>query len=199
MSARLLLEVALRVLGIWFLCMAIMDASTSIWYLSAVFGQSSRPFGFYGLIYFGISVAIRLAIGIALIRWAPGISARFYPADRPSEEQRTTVSPGDIFHTACFVLGAYLLVQGTVSALGMSRSMSGADFVIHFALAAAVYGAGGLFLIFGARRIGEFLAGLRYDPESIPKQQFSLRLLLIVVGVVAVVLGVVRMISMRGM
>ena len=53
---------------------------------------------------------------------------------------------------------------------------------------------GGL-LVFGSQRIAEVLTGLRYDPDTIPKQQISIAALIIALVVIAVVLGVVRRLS----
>jgi hypothetical protein len=48
-------------------------------------------------------------------------------------------------------------------------------------------------LIFGARGAARFLNSLGYDPDSVPAQQFSLRVILSIVVGCAVVLGVIRL------
>ena len=49
-----------------------------------------------------------------------------------------------------------------------------------------------LFFSFGSRRIGQLFANLRYDPDTIPKQQVSLAFLLLLVLAVSLILGVIR-------
>jgi hypothetical protein len=150
------------------------------------------------LVSYGTSAAVQLALSIALIRWAPIIAGRFYPSDAQAPEASTRFSAGDIYHTVCFVLGAYLLVQGSVSwgNLTVAAFSAGSGHQLaSAALTAIVYTASGLLLVLGARRIGQLVSSLKHDPESIPQQQFSLKLLLTIAVLVAVVLGVLRMLA----
>ena len=66
------------------------------------------------------------------------------------------------------------------------------------AITAAVYLATGLVLVFGSQRIGQFMSNLRYDPDTIPKQQVSLALLLLAILAFAVILGVIRAFTRGG-
>lgn len=202
MSARLLIEVALRVLGLWFLLNSVVTMTeTASWHLANVLAGGSDV-GTHFLVLSGVAVAVQLALGVMLIRWAPGMAARFYPPDAEKPEPQIRVGPGDIYQTACFVLGVYLLVRGVESvgrlAIG-ALSFSPGPQLASVAVSAMVYTASGLLLIFGSRRIGQLVSNLRYDPDSIPQQQFSLKLLLIITGLVAVILGVIRMISVGGL
>jgi hypothetical protein len=201
MSARLLMEVALRVLGIWFLLSSIVTMTPMASYYLANVSLG----GLGVLISYGVAFVVQLALGVMLIRWAPSMAARFYPLDADEPEPQIRVGPGDIYHTACFVLGVYLLVLGVessgrwaVGALPTSFGMQGSQ-LANIAVSAIVYTASGLLLIFGSRRIGQWMSNLRYDPDSIPQQQFSLKLLLIITGVVAVILGAIRMITVGGL
>jgi hypothetical protein len=208
MSARLLFEVALRILGMWYVFASIVGLASTVasWQLIAgsIGGQNV---GGYVLLE-ALILAVQLAMSVALIRWAPAIAARFYPADSSlpdaeNPESRLRVGPGDVYHTACFVLGAYLLVQGVKSAgemtIGAVSFGSQANQLARAAVIAIVDTASGLLLIFGSRGIAQFLSNLRYDPDSIPRQQFSIKLLLIITFIVAVILGVIRMITVGGL
>ena len=62
-----------------------------------------------------------------------------------------------------------------------------------------VYVATGVLLVFGSQRISELLLNLRYDPDTIPKQQLSIAMLLILVVLFAVILGVIRRMSLGGL
>ena len=50
----------------------------------------------------------------------------------------------------------------------------------------------GVLLIFGSSTIGRLLANLRYDPDTIPKQQLSIAMLLVLLVLFAVVLAIIR-------
>ena len=206
MTARVLFEVALRILGLWILYTAItaMTSMTS-WYF-AIEPTGAIDVTTY-LVLTGFFVAVHLALGVTLIGWALGIAARFYPpdsllSDATNSEPQRRVGPGDIYHTACFVLGVCLLVPGIQSA---SEFATGAvsigwqtNQLAHLAVSAVVYTTSGLLLIFGSRRIANLMSSLQYDPDSIPRQQFSIKMLLIITVAVAVILGVIRMITVGG-
>ncbi|MCI0333153.1 MAG: hypothetical protein L0228_08020 [Planctomycetes bacterium] len=200
MSARLLLEVALRILGLWLLASTISTVTfMASWYVAD--GGATGGVGLNYLVSTGAYAVVQSALGIALIRWAPNISARFYPSDVQESEPQIHVGPGDIYHTACFVLGVYLLVlgvdfSGKLAIEGLSTGWG--NQLASAAVSAIVYTASSLLLIFGSRRIGQLVSNLQYDPDSIPQQQFSLRLLLIITVLVAVILGVIRLISVPG-
>jgi hypothetical protein len=51
---------------------------------------------------------------------------------------------------------------------------------------------GGALLVFGARPISDLLANLRYDPDTIPKQQISIALLLVALVAFALILTILR-------
>jgi hypothetical protein len=204
MSARVLLEIALRVFGIWYVFLAVnsllSSASLVVGSLLSIPGTNlGNPFIAGG---FFVVFLVQLLLGGALIYGAPAIAVRFYPPGGESETPRVSVGPGDVYRTACFVLGAYLLVQATEAAgriVIFELSEYGTrDQVAAYSIKAMVSLASGLVLVFGSRKITEMLASLRYDPETIPQQKFSIAILLAVLAFVAVVLGVTRMIVVGG-
>lgn len=190
MSARVLFEIALRVLGLWFFF-------TSIVTLTAIVTVSFSGLGPTGYLWGpAATAAAQFIIGGLLVFFAPAMSAWFYPAIAESEAQRAAIGPGDIYRAACFVLGAYLLVSAArPAALLLDTVLSGERLgrAPAEAMILVVYAGSGLLLVFGSRPIAELLSNLRYDPDTIPKQQFSLALLLTVIVVVAIALGTFRM------
>ncbi len=191
MSATRILEIALRVMGLWFFFHSIIALTTFSFYLSV---PAATDY-IWGAV---ATVIVQFLLSGILIFGAPAIAAWFYPPVGESEGVRVVVGPGDIYRTACFILGAYLLVAaahpaGRLLIVGLGRnafSQQAADAVTFI-----VYVSSGLLLVFGSRRIAEVLSKLRYNPDTIPQQQFSLAMLLILIVVVSVVLGVFRMLS----
>lgn len=203
MTARQLMEVALRVLGVWFVAQAVFD--TAQWAASYSFFPGTM--GVTQAAFFAAAVivgAVQLALGIALIFVASRIANRFYanePAAEgaPSRIGLSQIGPGHLYHVASYLLGAYFLVYGIQAAAALAiRAMSSsvpADQMATPGTTAVVYIGSGLLLIFGARRIAEMLSLVRYDPDSIPQQQFSLKLLLGITVAAAVALVVLKMMT----
>jgi hypothetical protein len=205
MPKRALVEVAIRLLGLWSAFTAVtglVDVAASC----LITGWGTTPsFPRQLLLLSGVAAVVPGLLGAMLIGWAPWIAARFYPADPNDVQIHVNVGAGDVYHVACFVLGVYLLVHTTqpvcrLVAAGMtgaqstwSRGQMAAD-----AITAAVSLATGLVLVFGSQRISQFLSNLRYDPDTIPKQQVSLALLLLAILVFAVILGVIRAVTHGG-
>ena len=180
-------------MGLWFFFTSITTLTATVSVFFSVPGPAGYIWGATA------TVITQFFLGGTLIFWAPAMAAWFYPPVAESEESQIVVGPGDIYRTACFVLGAYLLVATAHPAVrllggGLSGDTSGrlaADAVIFI-----VYASSGLLLVFGSHRISEMLSNLRYDPDTIPKQQISLAMLLIFIALVAVILGVFRRISL---
>ena len=200
MSARLLLEVALRVLGFWALLNFILAISTTV----SLFLSEMNFHGNLGMVdpaiwSSAIALAMQFVVGAMLLWLAPVIAAKFYPQEVEGETPQIRVGPGDVYRVACFVLGAYLLVQGALTAsnavvIGFERQLSGLSQpqLIQGGVNASIYIVSGLLLVFGSRPISELFLNLRYDPETIPQQQISIAALLVVLVAVAVVIGVIR-------
>ncbi len=195
-SARLLLETAIRVLGLWFVFTAIssLAAEAYLW-LPGPPGPVAPDL----MIASVIPGVVRGLLGVMLTWWAPSAAAWFYPADSKDAQIHLNVGPGDIYRVACFVLGAYLLVRTAEPASRLvvlliqetPRTWRSGRAVAH-AVVALVYMAAGVLLVFGSRRIGELLSHLRYDPDTIPQQQISLAMLLSLILLLGLILGVIR-------
>ena len=177
MSARLLLEVALRILGIWFIVAALNAlATTAAMYQSGGWGGSSGEVSRW-FFASGVSIVVQFALGLGLIICAPVFAARFYREQTDAAESQVRVGPGDIYHIACLVLGAFVFISAAEPAgrivnagfQGQKYRIAGDAFTM------IVYMSSGILLVFGSRRIGELLSSLRYDPESIPNSS-SLRM-----------------------
>jgi hypothetical protein len=197
MSAKLLLEVALRILGLWLLFSALPGLASSVpWFIGEAFATSGGKFHY--LASTGISFIVQALLGLVALYWAPNISARFYPSDIEAPQSPIRIGPGDFYHTACFVLGVYFLVRGAVAG-GQAATTALAEGSRNSAtlifVSGLVFATFGLFLVFGAGRIGQFISSIQYDPDSIPRQQFSLKLILIVTVLIAVMMGVIRVLT----
>jgi hypothetical protein len=110
---------------------------------------------------------------------------------------------GDIYRIVTFGIGAVLTVvaaaSGVSAAVGLmtqQRVLWSEQDIAESLIGLVVYGLSGLVLVFGSRQIGAWMATLRYDPDTIPAQQFSLRALLIVVTLVGVAFAAWRYWSM---
>ncbi len=200
MSARTLLEVALRILGVWCVVSTVHTLTTSASiYLAGGWGQTGVDMAGW-FFASGLSSFVQLMLGVALICFAPAIAASLYPDTPDADQSLSRVGPGDLYHTACFVLGVFLLVSAAQPAgrivnaglRGIPFEMAGDIFTM------IVYMAAGVALVIGARRLGELLSSLNHDPDSIPRQRISLTILLVLSAVVAVVLGVLRWLTMGG-
>jgi len=206
MSARLLFEVALRVLGLWFVCNSVTSFTTAAsLYLTIAWSSVTPSVPHYVVASASVTTAVQLVLGTVLIRWAPGMAARCYPPGAANEASQSRVGPGDVYHTACFVLGVYLLVLATepVSRLviaGIGRTPGWSHIrLASDAVTIVMYTVTGILLVFGSRPLSELLSNLRYNPDTIPKQQISIAVLLIIVLLFAVVLTVIRRMSLGGL
>jgi hypothetical protein len=203
MSARILFEVAMRVMGVWLFVSAISDlmSQVSLVYSVIVSGQMLADAMNY-IMPSAVALAVRLLMSGALILGAPRAAKRFYPQMTEDQEMRIAVGPGDMYRTACFVLGAYFLVRtaepaGRLVAAGFAGMVWHVDQLAN-ALTVMVYTASGILLVFGSRKISEMLSHLGYDPDTIPAQRFSIAMLLILLVLIAIILGVIRFISHGG-
>jgi hypothetical protein len=194
MSARTLLEVALRLLGICLCLVAITHMTANVSFLLL------NPWAVTDFLSFFAPVVVQLLLGFLLIVFARRIAAWFYP--RNEEVLQIAVGPGDIYRTACFVLGVYLLVQAAVPAgrlvgSGYARLVWMPQDVATL-VELIVDLACGVWLVFGSRSISEFLRRLGYDANAIPAQRFSIAALFIILLVVALAFGLIRMLVVRG-
>lgn len=199
MSARQLFEVALRILGVWFVLSSITTMTmTASLYLSgglAGTGVNTARWVFAS----GVNFLIEFVIGLGLILYAPVVTGFCYRKQDDAEESEIRIGPGDIYHVACFVLGAFVFVKAAEPAGRMvNAGFQGSNYgMAGDAFTMIAYMSAGLLLVFGARRIGEGLSRMKYDPDSIVDQQISVRILLVLTALVAVALGVARWLALR--
>jgi hypothetical protein len=204
MSTRILLEVSIRFLGLWSVFTAINGLVVAPFYMPSIWGSAQPGPLIAACIFSTVAASVQGLLGAMLIGWAPRIAARFYPAGPEEIELHLKIGPGDLYHVACFVLGAYLLVQAAEPACRLAiAGMRGMSWdrgsLIAWAITAMVDAAAGIVLLFGSRRIGQLFSNLRYDPDTIPKQQVSLAFLLLLVLVVTLILGVIRAFTFGGL
>lgn len=201
MHARTLFEVLLRVLGMFLLAWAFDRLLLSIvqaLYLWSLFARTSAEWiGPAYVLFTGLAL---LSVGFFLFRRAPRIAAKMYPeALAESEPLRFgAIGAGDLYRITSFGIGIVFVVFALAAAgraavgLALQSSFSGSMREIDDLATATVYGLSGLVLTFGSGQIGTWMATLRYDPDTIPAQQFSLRMLLIVITLVGVAFAALR-------
>jgi hypothetical protein len=204
-SARNLLTVALQVFGFWLVCRAIIALPQVAAYAMYAF-QSPSPSGtgpMLGISMMAVQLGAPLVVGIGVILLAGRISGRFYPASDRTADSITfgRVGAGDLYRIASFLLGVYMLIQAVgpgVSFFGTTMRGEPLAFEtwaqggVNNLITAAVYSLSGLVLIFGSRGIAQAMAAVPRDSDQVPLPQFSIRMLLILGVVFAVVLGVLR-------
>lgn len=201
MSARILLEVTLRILGLWFIFTSVNTLTTTVsFYWSGGWGASVGADMTSIVIAHCVSIAVQVAIGLGLIVCAPSMAARFYREEADAGESPVRVGPGDIYHTACFVLGAFVLIN-TAAPLGrlVIARFRGIDqgWMANDIFTIVVHTAAGILLIFGSRRISELMSSLRHDPESIPKQRLGVSNLLTLIVFFGLLIGVIRWLTLE--
>lgn len=201
MHARRLFEVLLRVLGMFLLAWAfdrLVQSVVQACYLWSFFARTSAEW--IGPAYVLFTGLAMLSAGLFLLLRAPRIAAKTYPeAHADGEPLRFgTIGAGDLYRITSFGIGIVFVVLAlaagarTAVGLALQSSFSGSIREIDDLATAIVYGLSGLVLTFGSRQIGAWMATLRYDPDTIPAQQFSLRVLLIVITLVGVALAAIR-------
>lgn len=199
MSARILLEVTLRILGLWYLFTSLNTLTTTVsFYVSGGWGSAGAEMTSFAIAQ-GVSIAVQVAIGLGLILGAPSVAARFYREEADAGESQVRVGPGDIYHTACFVLGAFVLIN-TAAPLGrlvIARFRGIAQgWLANDLFTVVVHTTAGILLIFGSRRISELLLSLRHDPESVPKQRLSVSNLLTLIVFLGLLIGTIRWLAL---
>lgn len=196
MNARLLLEIALRVFGLCFIFYLFSNLMSVLPFYLSNFSVGQVPNMPYIIGAIFGSFLLQMLLGGALVCWAPNIATWFYPPGSEGGELRTSVGPGDIYRTACFMLGAYLLVQTATPAAQLViaglRGNGETDQLIANSITTAASFVGGILLVFGSAKIADVLSNLRYDPDTIPNQRFSIAMLLVAITIIAIVLGIVR-------
>ena len=146
--------------------------------------------------------AVRGVFGILLVLCASRIGHLFYPRGNEPDgtSESKSLGPGHVYRIGSFLLGVCVLVQAvrpaalTVVALMSAKSGVYVQWQDHVseAVEASVLILIAMGLIFGSRGLARLFESLRYDPDDIPTQQFTIRLLLFVILVVAVMLGLIK-------
>jgi hypothetical protein len=134
MSTRILLIVAIRLMGLAYVFTAINGLLGTMVFLSALCGSPGLPsLGFRAQSVTAIGAAvIRGLLGGLLVWITPRIATRFCAAGCENVPLQLNVGPGDVYRLACFVLGVYLLLNsakllGRLMATGMQGAQSTAS------------------------------------------------------------------------
>jgi hypothetical protein len=208
MTLRELTVAILRILAIAMLCWASMLFATLVvgiaqyFMLAGITPTQWNP-AVAGVIAQCVTCFSYAVVGIALFLLAPRL-AQLVVRDEPLNQSQvdiSTIRPGHLYQIAAFLLGCVLVTKGMADALShvhyLIRRPSGVGgmYSTPMIVAGIVYAIGGCFLMFGAGKLADFLGRFRYDPDQLPSQQMSVRLILAVVVLGAILLGVIRLIS----
>jgi len=136
--------------------------------------------------------ALQLLIAAGLFLASPRL-ADWICRDVADAPLTSAPGAGDLYHLACFAMGLWMLVQAIqpgARALGSLIFEGSAGFRVDMQTAIRLCHSGilvvfGLALIFGSRGLSRFLASLGHDPDNVPAQQFSLKLLVALVTAAA--------------
>jgi len=200
--------VALRVLGFWLVCRSVIALPQIAAYVMYAF-QSPGSFGtdpVFAVLMMVLQLGAPLVVGMGMIVLAGRISRRLYPSSAPTADPIAfgRVGAGDLYYVASFMMGIYILIQAVAPAVSvLSEAMGGDPFSVepwindgvHGMITVAIYSVSGLFLIFGARGIAHAMAAVPRDSDEVPLPQFSIRMLLILGVAFAIVLGVLRAVT----
>jgi hypothetical protein len=206
MTARLLLEVLIRVLGLWYVVAMVSGLAAAV-FVAVPGSRDSIPL--HWTLSYGAAIIVQGVLGVALLLGAPRIARRFYGRRTEDAEIRLAVGPGDVYRIACFVLGVYLLVQtaepASRFAAGVTESVvTGMPLnwqtggIVPYAIMTLVYGGAGVVLVFGSERFARLFFDMRDQPGTDPKMQASQKFLLWLVLGVCLALGVARCMALRG-
>ncbi len=196
MSARLILEVALRVLGFWFLLYSVDNLVNTV---AVHIAFQGKPPG-VGLPVSAhlLMLTVHVGVGPLLIYLAPTISAWFYAPRCDNDSNVIHVGPRDVYRIACFVLGAYLLVQTAapasriaLTAIRDPRFVWTKGQLVSDALVLAVNTSAGLFLVFGSMPISKYLSNST-DAVGIPPHRLTLGMMIAMLAVFAIILALLR-------
>ncbi len=204
--------VVIRLVALWMIVHVAGTLLTNVaWMVILVIqggpaGISSINSQFIGLSVYVAAALVYVGAAVALFLLAPRVGrliSRSQDAASTSIDV-TRIGAGQAYHIATFVTGVILVTtairpaaQGvaglltTSAAIRWAGGVGGAYGLVNM-VEAVTRAAFGVFLMFGAKQIAFWMASLRYDPDNVPNQRISLRLLLVLATVIAVVLILMR-------
>jgi hypothetical protein len=198
--------VGIRLMAVWFAGSAVVTLSTVVQSTGVLLANPGSPSQISSMLFstaLGLFVAIAFQVGLCcglfyFARPLASLICRDIPAEEDSSQDRG-VTPHDVYRIACLLLGVYLVataISPMMRSLAQMMSQGSMGGRTHWNVAGFVAGliqAGlGLWVVFGSRGIARLLSSLGRDSDDVPAQQFSLRLLLILVVACAVILLILR-------
>jgi len=211
MRLRDLALVGLRLIAVWIVCNDIVHFAWTFYIIISLLlgdslGVGGAEWGF--VLAQPIGFALRLVlVAVPLFIYAPRL-ADWICRDVAHDGQGPAtgaLGAGSLYHVACIVTGLWLLscaiapgmrvLASLVSQGGMT--LRGNEDKVAALSQSVVFLVFGVSLIFGSRGLSRLLASLGHDPDNVPAQQFSLRLLLALVIGVAVLLFALRALLVR--
>jgi hypothetical protein len=180
-------------MAIWLACSAVfLLASAGYVWLDAAMVRTApsgvAPFASRAGLYQSLFAMIQVVLAVLLFVFAPRLANRICAELPPAsgDEAKLVAGAGDLYHIGCFLMGIFVLVRavrpailGLAAIIGTGRHLAAheAANLVEGGLLIVL----GLSLVFGSRGIAAFIVSLGYDPDTVPGQQFSLRLLMVLV------------------
>ena len=203
--------VGLRLIAVWIACNDIVQFTWSFYVIVSLLLGDSRGVGGAGwgfVMAQSIGFSLRfLVVAVPLFIYAPRLADWICRDVAENDRGSATgvLGAGSLYHVACMVTGIWLLscaiAPGTralaslVSQGGMTlRGNQDSVAAMCQAVLLLVFGVS---LIFGSRGLSRLLVSLGHDPDNVPAQQFSLRLLLALVIGTALLLFAMRVLLVR--
>ncbi|MCL4203964.1 MAG: hypothetical protein KJ000_15795 [Pirellulaceae bacterium] len=203
--------VGLRLIAVWIACNEIFQFGWTLYVIVSLLLGDSRGVGGAGwgfVMAQSIGFSLRfLIVAVPLFIYAPRLADWICRdvADNDRGSATGVLGAGSLYHVACIVTGLWFLscaiAPGTralaplVSQGGLS--LRGNEVGVASLCQAVIFLVFGVSLIFGSRGLSRLLASLGHDPDNVPAQQFSLRLLLALVIGTALLLFAMRMLLVR--
>jgi hypothetical protein len=202
MTLRELTLVGLRIVAIWMVVSALTVLPTLAYGIVEIATRGTSRFrgigGSWIIVGGPLFVAMtRAGIGVLLFVLAPRLT-RLVCGDRGPDCEPAKVESiraGDLYHVAAFLMGIYVLVRavspGVRALVAMVEQADRTRYVASLVESIVLLVLGGA-LVLGARGAAAFFGNLGYDPDNVPAQQFSVRVVLFAIVGIAVLLVAIR-------
>jgi len=162
LALNTLVVVCTRIAGLFMLLYAIQSAGGAILVIAT--GNTFNP---YALLVLVPAALITLA-SVLLIVWPRTVAGTLLPNDTPAETPMP-ITYADLVNAACLLLGLYFLVSGVLDAIywiswyqmSLERSLVWSPRVVASLIRTLAELIAGLWLIFGAKGIGELVRRAR--------------------------------------
>ena len=202
MTLRELTLVGLRIVAVWLVVSALGFLPNLAYGIGEIATGGTSRFRSVGGSWIIVGVPLLIAvthagIGVLLFAMAPRLTRLVCGNSNPDCEPArvNSIRAGDLYHVAAFLMGIYVVVRairpGVQAVVVMVEQADPTTYVASLVESVVLLVFGGA-LILGARGLAAFFGSLGHDPDNVPAQQFSVGVILLVVGSIAVLIVVIR-------